>query len=83
MTGQNSGGRRKSIIIDQVTWALPRSHLERQYGQGMLRLKGLLEGDPPADRTQKVEGTCQADSDPCGCRTEIKGGLAQATICVD
>lgn len=45
--------------------------------------KCLLEGDPPADRTQQVEGTCQADSDPCGCRTEIKGGLAQETICVD
>lgn len=45
--------------------------------------KCLLAGDPPADRTQQVEGTCQADSDPCGCRTEIKGGLAQETICVD
>ena len=38
----------KGSIIDQVTWALPRSHLERQYGQGMLRLKGVLEGDPRA-----------------------------------
>ena len=36
----------KGSIIDQVTWALPRSHLERQYAQAMLRLKGLLEGDP-------------------------------------
>ncbi len=35
-------------VIDQVTWALPRSHLERQYAQAMLRLKGLLEGDPRA-----------------------------------
>jgi uncharacterized protein YndB with AHSA1/START domain len=34
-------------IIDQVTWALPRSHLERQYAQAMLRLKGLLEGESP------------------------------------
>src|SRR5204862_7111364 len=33
-------------VIDQVTWALPRSHLERQYAQAMLRLKRLLEGDP-------------------------------------
>jgi hypothetical protein len=33
-------------IIDQATWSLPRAHLERQYGQAMLRLKGLLEGPP-------------------------------------
>ena len=38
----------KGSIVDQVTWALPRSHLERQYAQAMLRLKGLLEGDPRA-----------------------------------
>jgi hypothetical protein len=38
----------RGSVIDQVTWALPRSHLERQYGQGMLRLKSLLEGDPRA-----------------------------------
>jgi len=31
-------------VIDRVTWSLPRSHLERQYGQAMVRLKGLLEG---------------------------------------
>ena len=36
----------KGSVIDQVTWAIPRSHLERQYAQAMLRLKGLLEGDP-------------------------------------
>jgi len=35
-------------IVDQATWALPRTHLERQYAQGMLRLKGLLEGEPRA-----------------------------------
>ena len=35
-------------IVDQVTWSLPRAHLERQYGQAMLRLKGLLEGEPRA-----------------------------------
>lgn len=35
-------------VVDRATWALPRSHLERQYAQGMLRLKGLLEGDPRA-----------------------------------
>ncbi len=33
-------------IIDQATWALPRAHLERMYGQALLRLKGLVEGDP-------------------------------------
>ena len=33
-------------VIDSVTWPLTRSHLERQYAQGMLRLKGLLEGSP-------------------------------------
>lgn len=33
-------------IVDQATWSLPRAHLERQYGQAMLRLKGLLEGPP-------------------------------------
>ena len=33
-------------VVDRVTWSLPRSHLERQYSQAMLRLKGLLEGDP-------------------------------------
>jgi hypothetical protein len=33
-------------VVDKTTWALPRSHLERQYAQGMLRLKGLLEGPP-------------------------------------
>ena len=38
----------KGSIVDQATWALPRSHLERQYAQAMLRLKGLLEGDPRA-----------------------------------
>jgi hypothetical protein len=35
-------------VVDQATWSLPRSHLERQYAQAMLRLKGLLEGDPRA-----------------------------------
>ena len=34
----------KGSIVDQATWAIPRSHLERQYAQAMLRLKGLLEG---------------------------------------
>ena len=33
-------------IIDQATWALPRAHLERMYGQALLRLKGLVEGEP-------------------------------------
>ena len=29
--------------IDRATWSLTRTHLERQYARGMLRLKGLLE----------------------------------------
>ena len=32
--------------IDRATWSLTRGHLRRQYAQGMLRLKGVLEGDP-------------------------------------
>jgi len=32
--------------VDRATWKVTRSHLERQYGQAMLRLKGLLEGEP-------------------------------------
>jgi hypothetical protein len=35
-------------LVDRATWALPRSHLERQYAQGMLRLKSLLEAEPAA-----------------------------------
>jgi hypothetical protein len=35
-------------IVDRTTWSLPRAHLERQYTQAMLRLKGLLEGEPRA-----------------------------------
>jgi len=35
-------------VIDRAMWSLPRSHLERQYSQAMLRLKGLLESDPRA-----------------------------------
>jgi hypothetical protein len=34
--------------IDRATWSLTRTHLERQYGRGMLRLKGLLEGGSSA-----------------------------------
>lgn len=45
--------------------------------------KCLLAGDPPTDPNAKVTGQCQAESDPCGCNTEIKGGKAQATLCVD
>ena len=33
-------------IVDQVTWPLTRSHLDRQYARAMLRLKALLEGLP-------------------------------------
>jgi hypothetical protein len=45
--------------------------------------KCLLEGDPPTGASATVTGVCQADSDPCGCRTEVIGGKAQPTICVD
>ena len=30
----------------------------------------------------QVAGVCEADSDPCGCVTEVVGGVAR-TICVD
>jgi hypothetical protein len=33
-------------IVDRVSWPLTRTHLERRYGQAMLRLKGILERDP-------------------------------------
>jgi hypothetical protein len=33
-------------LLDRASWPLMRTHLQRQYGQGMLRLKGLLEGEP-------------------------------------
>jgi hypothetical protein len=33
-------------VVDRATWSLPRAHLERQYTQALLRLKGLLEGEP-------------------------------------
>ena len=33
-------------LVDRATWTVTRSHLERQYGQAMLRLKGLLEAEP-------------------------------------
>ncbi|MEZ5535238.1 MAG: hypothetical protein R3F02_06395 [Thiolinea sp.] len=32
---------------------------------------------------QKATGQCQADSSPFGCRTEIKNGMAEPTLCVD
>ncbi|MEA2217742.1 MAG: hypothetical protein QOJ35_368 [Solirubrobacteraceae bacterium] len=34
-------------LVDRATWNVTRSHLERQYAQAMLRLKGLLEGERP------------------------------------
>jgi hypothetical protein len=40
----------RGSIVDRATWSLPRAHLERQYSRGMLRLKGLLEGDPGPTR---------------------------------
>ncbi|HEV7808571.1 MAG TPA: SRPBCC family protein [Solirubrobacteraceae bacterium] len=30
-------------LLDRAAWPLMRSHLERQYGQALLRLKGVLE----------------------------------------
>lgn len=32
-------------LVDRLTWSIARTHLERQYARGMLRLKALLEGD--------------------------------------
>jgi hypothetical protein len=32
-------------IVDRATWPLTRTHLERRYGQAMLRLKRILERD--------------------------------------
>jgi hypothetical protein len=37
----------KGSMLDQATWSLTRTHLERQYARAMLRLKALLEGLPP------------------------------------
>ena len=42
-------------LADRAAWPLMRTHLERQYGQAMLRLKGVLEseaGPPPSIRTR-------------------------------
>jgi hypothetical protein len=33
--------------LDRLSWPLMRSHLERQYGQALLRLKRLLESERP------------------------------------
>ena len=32
---------------------------------------------------QKAGGQCQVNSSPFGCRTEIKDGMADATLCID
>ncbi|MEY2513207.1 MAG: hypothetical protein QOJ89_565 [bacterium] len=32
--------------LDRLAWRSMRTHLERQYGQAMLRLKGVLEREP-------------------------------------
>jgi Polyketide cyclase / dehydrase and lipid transport len=34
--------------LDRMAWPLMRSHLERQYGQALLRLKGVLESETRA-----------------------------------
>ncbi len=36
---------RECSRLDRLSWPLMRSHLERQYGQAMLRLKRLLESE--------------------------------------
>ncbi|MDX2233393.1 MAG: hypothetical protein NW200_02730 [Hyphomonadaceae bacterium] len=41
----------------------------------------VREGDALRDDVA-VTGQCQADSDPCGCRTTVTAGKA-TTICVD
>ncbi len=44
---------------------------------------GRCVGDRDApETTGQIAGVCEADSDPCGCTTEIIGGVAR-TICVD
>jgi hypothetical protein len=41
----------------------------------------LYEGsDPPAGQ---VAGACQADSDPCGCKSTVENGRIARSICVD
>jgi hypothetical protein len=45
--------------------------------------KCLYEGDGPPPAGTPAAGKCQADSDPCGCSTELIGGVPQAGICVD
>lgn len=49
--------------------------------------KCLLVVEPPApgaaSQAAAGQGQCQANNDPCGCRTEILGGIAQPGICID
>lgn len=44
--------------------------------------KCLVTGEAPAAGTP-AQGQCQANDDPCGCRTEVMGGVAQLGICID
>jgi hypothetical protein len=37
---------RECSWLDRLAWRSMRTHLERQYGQAMLRLKGVLEREP-------------------------------------
>lgn len=37
---------RESSRLDRLSWPLMCTHLQRQYGQALLRLKGLLEAQP-------------------------------------
>lgn len=45
--------------------------------------KCLLTDDAPTDPNTTVTGQCQANSNPCGCRSEVNGGKVTTTICVD
>lgn len=40
------------------------------------------EGDAPVAGSATI-GLCEADSDPCGCSTEVIGGKAASTLCID
>ena len=37
---------RECSWLDRLAWPSMRTHLERQYGQALLRLKGVLEREP-------------------------------------
>lgn len=43
---------------------------------------GRCVADGPTDGPGQVAGVCETNNDPCGCVTEVVGGVAR-TICVD